>query len=76
MNVQKEKRSTVKVGYIGLGRRGMNMLQRTFLEMKDVEITWICDLKESKIEKAMSCFREKQLSLPRETRDYREVLAD
>lgn len=76
MNIQREKRSTVKVGYIGLGRRGMNMLQRTFLEMKDVEITWICDLKESKIEKAMSCFREKQLSLPRETRDYREVLAD
>ena len=37
-------KNTVKVGYIGLGRRGMGMLEKCFSEMKDVEVTYLCDV--------------------------------
>ena len=36
----------VKIGYVGLGRRGAAVLQSCISEMKDVEITMICDIYE------------------------------
>ena len=38
----------VKLGYIGLGRRGWGMLKYAICKMADVEITVICDLDEKK----------------------------
>ena len=39
-------KSAVRIGYMGLGYRGMSMLKNCFAEMADVEIAAICDLLE------------------------------
>ena len=74
--IVREKKEVVRLGYIGLGRRGMSMLKRCFSEMADVDIVWICDKNEKKVERALEFFREQNLPLPRTTVDYHEVLAD
>ena len=66
----------IKLGYIGLGRRGMAMLKNCFAEMKDVEISWICDIDVSKMKEASDFLAEKKLPAPRITEDYREILKD
>ena len=33
----------IKIGYIGLGRRGMDVLRLCFSEMSDVEVKTLCD---------------------------------
>ena len=76
MIIQREKKENVKLGYIGLGRRGMGMLDRCMSEMADVEITWICDLEQKKIDAALEMLNKKRGATPKYTTDYREVLAD
>ena len=76
MTIQREKKENVKLGYIGLGRRGMGMLDRCMSEMADVEITWICDLEQKKIDAALEMLNKKGGAMPKYTTDYREVLAD
>ena len=66
----------IKIGYIGLGRRGYNVLANEFLLMQDVEITWICDLVDAKIERTVKKIEENGRPTPKCTTDYREVLAD
>ena len=67
---------TVKVAYIGLGRRGTGMLRDFLLKMKDVETTWVCDLDEKKIENTKNIFKEMNLPEPKTTTDYKDILAD
>ena len=74
--ITRDTKKTVRLGYIGLGRRGYSMLNRCFSEMQDVEIVWLCDLDERKWKKFLDVFRQKELPLPRVTTDYHEVLAD
>lgn len=66
----------IKIGYIGLGRRGYNVLVNEFLLMPDAEISWICDLVDSKIERTVKKMEEVGYPAPKCTKDYREVLAD
>lgn len=74
--IQREKKSKVRIGYIGLGRRGHGMLKNCFAEMADVEIAWICDLKDEKIERALNTLSEKGVPTPKVTKDYHDILAD
>ena len=69
-------KKTVKIGYIGLGRRGTGMLRDFLLKMKDVETTWVCDLNEKKIENTKNIFKEMNLPEPKTTTDYKDILAD
>ena len=48
----------IKIGYIGLGRRGGGVLKRDVSRMKDVEVTVICDLHESRLEKYKEIVKE------------------
>lgn len=66
----------IRVGYIGLGHRGCSMLFESFAQMTDVEIAYICDLYDDKIEKAVNFFKEDGLPVPTVTKDYREIIAD
>ena len=74
--IQREKKSVVRVGYVGLGARGYNMLERCFGIMKDVEIVWVCDLVTEKMDKAVAFLKEKGRPAPKTTTDYRDMIAD
>ena len=66
----------IKVGYIGLGRRGRGVLQFVVADMVDVEIKTICDTYEPSIEKTLEIFKEKNLPQPITTTDYNDILND
>ena len=68
-------KNIVQIGYIGLGRRGFNML-KNFIDMKDVHVKSICDLKEDAISAALPLFDERGLARPKTTTDYHELLCD
>ena len=76
MFIKREKRDKVRLCYIGVGDRGYRLLNECFTEMSDVEITWLCELDDEKLEKALKVFTDKGLSLPRVTKNYHEALAD
>jgi predicted dehydrogenase len=68
-------KKTVKIGYIGLGRRGYGMLKRQFSQMDDVEIVMMSDLSEKRLEKARAFLSENTAHTPICTTDYREIIA-
>ena len=74
--IKREKRETVRVGYIGLGRRGFGMLKANLTKMRDVEICWLCDLDKGKLERAESAVKESGRPAPKCTTDYKKLLAD
>ncbi|MFY0605912.1 MAG: Gfo/Idh/MocA family oxidoreductase [Cyclobacteriaceae bacterium] len=57
---------TVKVGIIGLGNRGSSLIEmfRWLVENGDAEITALCDLEESKVNKATDKLAEWQKTKP------------
>ena len=68
-------KKTVKIGYIGLGRRGYGMLKRQFSQMDDVEIVMMSDLSEKRLEKARAFLSENTAHKPICTTDYRDIIA-
>ena len=74
--IQREKKSVVRVGYVGLGARGFNMMERCFGKMKDVEIVWVCDLETEKMEKTVEFLKGEGRPAPKTTTDYRDMIAD
>ena len=44
-------KETLKIGYIGLGRRGSGILQRCLCHMEDVEILYLCDTEQARLER-------------------------
>ena len=67
----------IKLGYIGLGRRGRGVLQN-FLQMPDVEIAYLCDLNPALFDAVDKRCEEKGLPLPTalRTTHYRDILND
>lgn len=66
----------IKVGYIGVGRRGTVVLQRAPSQMTDVEIVYICDLCQEKIDNAIEIVKKNGGYSPKGTTDYKTVLND
>ena len=64
----------VKIGYIGLGRRGSYVLENNISQMEDVDIIAICDLSERKMELACEIITKAGKPEPIMTTDYREVI--
>ena len=64
----------IKIGYIGLGRRGFSMMKNQFLAMDDVEVKMLCDLTDAKLERARAAVAEKYGSDPILTKNYKEVI--
>ena len=66
----------IKVGYIGLGRRGMRMLTMGIAKMADVEVKTVCDLCEDKMQKAKEALTKDGRPEPITTTDYRDIIKD
>lgn len=67
-------KKSIKVGYLGLGCRGLWVLEGCFRHMKDVEISMICDVREKGIERAKELLKETGRAAPIATADYQEML--
>ncbi len=64
----------VKVGVVGFGARGMSLLKRVMLEMNDVSVLALCELREERLEKAAKAVEEVNGERPFCTSDYDEIL--
>lgn len=64
----------IKVGMIGLGGRGSNLLRETIIPL-GVEVVAVCDLYEDRIQKAAQIIKEAGYSEPKMFEDYRDMLA-
>ena len=69
-------KNNVRVGYIGLGRRGMAVLKQNLVDMRDVEIVTLCDLSESRCREASELVLEKMGKTPAITLDYHDIISD
>ncbi|MBR7104293.1 MAG: Gfo/Idh/MocA family oxidoreductase [Lentisphaeria bacterium] len=69
-----EKR-TVSIGVIGLGSRTETLLF-SILQMKDVRIAAICDLKQERIDKISSILSRNNVPQPAVYRDCKELIKD
>ncbi len=66
----------IKIGYVGLGRRGMNVLKKCFAEMEDVEVAMICDTYEPFMQETCDYLVEKGLKKPILTTDYDDIISN
>ena len=66
----------LKVGYVGLGRRGYQILKDFLIKMKDVEVTTVCDVKAETFERTLVLFRAAGRPLPKTTLDYKDITDD
>ena len=66
----------VRIGYIGLGRRGMGVMEKNIAEMKDVEVVYISDLSKDRMERAAKIICEQMGNSPKMTTNYRDILND
>lgn len=73
--IKREKKAKVRLGYVGLGSRGFGVLDKCFSEMADVEITYVCDLNQAKIDKTVAALEAKGRPTPKTTTDYRVLVA-
>ncbi|MBR3681270.1 MAG: Gfo/Idh/MocA family oxidoreductase [Clostridia bacterium] len=75
MIIKREKRERVRLGWIGVGRRGFLMLKLAY-KMDDVDVVWVCDLVQSKLERAEGFCEDTGKPLPKFTQNYFDVLND
>ncbi len=64
----------IKIGYIGLGKRGQSVLKNNFALMKDVEVAMVCDKLASRIREGVQFVRELGGYTPKTTLDYHDIL--
>ncbi len=64
----------IRMGVIGLGNRGHGVMNNVILNLKDVEVTAVCDEYEDRCERAIGTVKEKSGKEPFSTTDYRELL--
>lgn len=66
----------IKVGYVGLGRRGTGVLKANFARMPDVDIVYMCDRYPERAENGRAIVEELGGYSPKVITDYHEILAD
>lgn len=64
----------VKIGYIGLGRRGTYVLKKNFSCMEEVEVTAICDKSVARMEEARKFIIENNHHDPIMTTNYQDII--
>ncbi len=65
----------VRIGYIGLGRRGKGVV-KNFAKMEDVEIVYLCDKSEARLQAGKDIVMERGNYVPKLTTEYRDILRD
>ncbi len=68
------KKRKIKIGFVGMGNRGLYMLINVFCHMSDVEILTICDINEDRLNQAKAALQEIDYPLPLITTDYQDIL--
>lgn len=68
------KEKKIKVGIIGLGGRGVGLMEGVLLKLEDIEITAVCDSYEDRAQKGAQMTFEACGKRPMVTTDYTEVL--
>ena len=63
----------IKIGYVGLGRRGYIVLSRAIVKMGDVEITMLCDLIDDRLNEAAKCVTDMGRPTPILTKNYQDL---
>lgn len=69
-------KNKIKIGYIGLGRRGMNVLKLNLVHMNDIEICVVCDSLPSRVKEAAELIAKQTGKEPQTTQDYKTILKD
>jgi len=64
----------IKIGYVGVGRRGHAVLDQCFSEMGDVEIVALCDSSVDALERAKETLLKKGRKEPQLTSNYDDIL--
>ena len=64
----------VRFAVIGLGGRGKSNARDVILNMKDADVTAVCDLYEDRVEEMASIVKEKRSHDVFKTTDYKEIL--
>lgn len=67
-------KDVIKVGIVGLGRRGSLMLEHNLSKMSDVETVMICDLIEERMERGKELLAKENRTEPICTKDYHDIL--
>lgn len=66
-------KQVIKVGVIGLGQRGMQLIE-PMLKMNDVKIIAVCDTYDDRVENACKTVADAGVDVPFKTDDYKKVL--
>ncbi|MBQ7983305.1 MAG: Gfo/Idh/MocA family oxidoreductase, partial [Clostridia bacterium] len=66
----------IRIGYVGCGARGRNILGECLSQMGDTEIVTVCDLSDKNMAEAVRILTEAGRPAPGCTKDYRDILAD
>ena len=64
----------IKIGYIGIGRRGKNILKNCLVHMKDIEFVAICDKSRDALELGRDLITEQGHPEPVMTYDYMDII--
>ncbi len=64
----------IKIGMIGLGARGLGLLQPVFLQHPDIIIEAVCDVYQDRCESAAKIIQENGQEYPKVTNNYKEIL--
>ena len=67
-------KESIKVGYVGLGRRGLMMLERGLVKMNDVEIVMLCDLIDERLESGAKAVTDAGKPMPILTKNYQDLV--
>lgn len=66
----------LNVGVVGLGGRGVGLLEAVMYRMKDITVSAVCDIYEDRIEQAQKLAKKMRRSEPKGYTDYHEILND
>ncbi len=69
-------KTKIKIGYVGVGRRGLSMLKNCFIKMNDVDITVLCETSDERVAMARDVFTENQKPMPKITDCYDDIITD
>ncbi len=66
----------LRVGVIGLGHRGLSLLEALLIYVKDIEISALCDVYEDRVETARKVVEDAGGKKPFTTLNYKEIIDD
>ena len=66
----------VNLAIVGLGARGMGLLQLVYLQHNDIDISIVCDIYEDRCQEAANLIEKSGRKKPKTTTNYKEILND